>query len=324
MGAVREFIIYMLFSPLTGVPFYIGIGRYKRPRDHFYDAADSRVQTRKAHKIRKLLAAGYCRADIIAVIATDLTLNEAKVGEEWLVRSWGRVSHGNGPLLNETWGGDTAPAQEPEQRAASSARMRERYKHPEERAAAAERQRAAWARDPERKQQLAVATAAHWSDPVQREAHAAALAAAAQRPETQARRSESQLAAWAHPEAAHRRDAMASPEARTALREAQARPEVRERCAAVRQDTDFRAKLSDAKAAYWAAGDHRDELAERNRQRWSDPEARERWVAALNEPEALEHRKAAARTCWTRPEYRERQRVAQEAARERKKKAKAA
>ena len=97
--------VYALFDPRTGVPFYIGIGREVRPKEHLAEA-NGKSRSLRANSIRKLRHAGIADTEMFAYLAFDLPADVARCTEEWLVAAWGRRSLGTGPLTNMTAGGE--------------------------------------------------------------------------------------------------------------------------------------------------------------------------------------------------------------------------
>ena len=129
---LADFYVYVLFRA-DGSPFYVGKGRKDRWGDHERDARLG-MKSYKFHIIREMLRAGF--KDIPKVkVAEDLTHNEAIAREIAIIAAIGR--HPNGPLVNQTSGGEGTPDQTAEERAKTAARNRARIWTPEMRAKAA-------------------------------------------------------------------------------------------------------------------------------------------------------------------------------------------
>lgn len=104
----------MLIDPVERLPFYIGIGTRRRPKDHFREANDPSRKSHKVFKIRKLRRAGVADDKMLVFIAHDLTADVARCTEEWLIAEWGRrCEKETGILTNLSPGGERAPLEDP-------------------------------------------------------------------------------------------------------------------------------------------------------------------------------------------------------------------
>jgi len=102
---VQDYYVYGYFDK-NEIPFYIGMGKGRRITAHlkesvrkkyrkklfFYNKLEKIIKTRENFSYRK--------------IKTNLTINEAKIVERFLIKSIGRRDLKNGPLCNLTDGGE--------------------------------------------------------------------------------------------------------------------------------------------------------------------------------------------------------------------------
>jgi hypothetical protein len=126
--------VYVLFRA-DGTPFYVGAGRKSRWADHEKHARwGIRPDLDRLNIIREMIQAGFKGIPKVK-IAEGLTHQEARLREIALIAAIGR--HPDGPLTNQTPGGDGYRDQPAELRAKTIARNRARIWTPEMRAKAA-------------------------------------------------------------------------------------------------------------------------------------------------------------------------------------------
>jgi len=126
--------VYVLFRA-DGTPFYVGAGRKSRWADHEKHARYGLgPDVPRLNIIREMTKAGFNGIPKVK-IAEGLTHQEARVREMALIAVIGR--HPNGPLTNQTPGGDGYRDQPVELRAKTIARNRARVWTPEMREKAA-------------------------------------------------------------------------------------------------------------------------------------------------------------------------------------------
>jgi hypothetical protein len=120
--------VYVLFRA-DGTPFYIGAGRKSRWADHEKHARYRLgPDVPRLNTIREMTKAGFKSIPKVK-IAEGLTHQEARIREMALIAVVGR--HPNGPLTNQTPGGDGYRDQPAELRAKTIARNRARVWTPE-------------------------------------------------------------------------------------------------------------------------------------------------------------------------------------------------
>jgi hypothetical protein len=104
--------VYTLIDPRTDDIFYVGIGDKHRPRAHFSNFS-LRHKSYKNNKIRKLRREGVADVDMVRVLVRDVTPEQAKYLERFLVEALGRHVTGTGTLTNIKAGGDATPLDSP-------------------------------------------------------------------------------------------------------------------------------------------------------------------------------------------------------------------
>ena len=120
--------VYVLFRA-DGTPFYVGAGRKSRWADHEKHARYGLgPDVARLNIIREMTKAGFKSIPKVK-IAEGLTHQEARIREMALIAVVGR--HPNGPLTNQTPGGDGYRDQPAELRAKTIARNRARVWTPE-------------------------------------------------------------------------------------------------------------------------------------------------------------------------------------------------
>jgi hypothetical protein len=184
--------VYVLFRA-DGTPFYVGAGRKSRWADHEKHARYGLgPDVPRLNIIREMTKAGFKSIPKVK-IAEGLTHQEARVREIALIAAIGR--HPDGPLTNQTPGGDGYRDQPPELRAKTIARNRARVWTPEmrEKAAASlrgkklspesiakrlatRRERGWWS--PEERIKMSAATSARFSGKPKSPEHIAKMSAA--------------------------------------------------------------------------------------------------------------------------------------------------
>ena len=126
--------VYVLFRA-DGTPFYVGAGRKSRWADHEKHARHGfGPDVPRLNTIREMTKAGFKSVPKVK-IAEGLTHQEARVREMALIAAIGR--HPDGPLTNQTPGGDGYREQSEEHRAQTAAQNRARVWTPEMREKAA-------------------------------------------------------------------------------------------------------------------------------------------------------------------------------------------
>lgn len=98
-----KYFVYQLRDPRESEPFYIGKGTSDRPREHFRPCSLREV-SHKTNKIKSVLNSGL--EVLIEMVSVGLTEEEALRREVWCIKLWGRRDLGEGPLTNQTDGGD--------------------------------------------------------------------------------------------------------------------------------------------------------------------------------------------------------------------------
>lgn len=101
------YFVYIYKHPKTNVPFYVGYGKNQRHLDHLNEATRSPTPQPTEHKlntIRKILRGGL--SPIIEIVASGLSKDVACELEIFLISEIGRADKNEGPLTNQTMGGD--------------------------------------------------------------------------------------------------------------------------------------------------------------------------------------------------------------------------
>ena len=120
--------VYVLFRA-DGTPFYVGAGRKSRWADHEKHARYGLgPQSPRLNIVREMIQAGFKGIPKVK-IAEGLTHQEARSREIALIAAIGR--HPNGPLVNQTPGGDGYLEHSAEHQAERAARNRARVWTPE-------------------------------------------------------------------------------------------------------------------------------------------------------------------------------------------------
>ena len=120
--------VYVLFRA-DGSPFYVGAGRKSRWADHEKHARYGLgPQSPRLNIVREMIQAGFKGIPKVK-IAEGLTHQEARSREIALIAAIGR--HPNGPLVNQTPGGDGYREHSAEHQAERAARNRARVWTPE-------------------------------------------------------------------------------------------------------------------------------------------------------------------------------------------------
>jgi hypothetical protein len=114
--------VYMLADPRDQSPFYIGIGKLERPKEHFKKEGHN---SGRWAIIRQLRSEGIATRHMIVYLARDVSSEVARYLEECLIDFLGRRSLGTGPLTNLTPGGEWSPMDDPVSRAKHAAAMRD-------------------------------------------------------------------------------------------------------------------------------------------------------------------------------------------------------
>ena len=157
--------VYVLFRA-DGTPFYVGKGRKDRWGDHERDARlGLGPRLHRLNIIREMFRAGFM--DIPKVkIAEGLTHRESLSREIAIIAAIGRYP--DGPLVNQTPGGDGYRDQPAEERAKTAARNRARIWTPEMRAKAAEASRGKKQSPEAKAKRIATRRESGWWSPEQR------------------------------------------------------------------------------------------------------------------------------------------------------------
>lgn len=135
---IADSYVYVLFRA-DGTPFYVGAGRKSRWADHEKHARHGLgPDVPRLNIIREMTKAGFKSIPKVK-IAEGLTHQEARLREIALIAAIGRYP--DGPLTNQTPGGDGYREQSAEHRAQTAAQNRARIWTPEMRAKAAEKSR---------------------------------------------------------------------------------------------------------------------------------------------------------------------------------------
>lgn len=120
------YYVYQYLSPLTGDPFYIGMGHGNR-KDYHLKEAEKYLANKLNKKSRNLLKINtivkLLRANIlpiITIIEEHLTKEEASCLEQTLIEHYGRIDLQTGVLTNMTPGGDGIQSWSPAQKRAIS------------------------------------------------------------------------------------------------------------------------------------------------------------------------------------------------------------
>jgi hypothetical protein len=120
------YYVYQYLSPLTGDPFYIGMGHGNR-KDYHLKEAEKYLANKLNKKSRNLLKINtivkLLRANIlpiITIIEEHLTKEEASCLEQTLIEHYGRIDLQTGVLTNMTPGGVGIQSWSPAQKRAIS------------------------------------------------------------------------------------------------------------------------------------------------------------------------------------------------------------
>lgn len=97
-----HFYVYSYRDMSTNTPFYIGKGT----RNRYRDIESRKYNLHLYNKIRKQQQAGYNISDFTIIERDNMTAVDALLHEAFLIKKWGRMDLGMGPLLNLTDGGD--------------------------------------------------------------------------------------------------------------------------------------------------------------------------------------------------------------------------
>jgi hypothetical protein len=104
-----QYFVYVYFDPATLMPFYVGKGKNQRHRFHIreafkYKAGDKQVRHLNIPKIKKILSIMELAKEPVVTKVFWGSHEECLTEECRLVSLYGRYP--NGPLLNQTDGGD--------------------------------------------------------------------------------------------------------------------------------------------------------------------------------------------------------------------------
>lgn len=105
--SVSIYYVYIYRHPKTKVPFYVGYGKNQRYLDHLNEAIRYPTPQPTEHKlntIRKILREGL--EPIIEIVDSRLSKDLACELEIFLISEIGRADKNEGPLTNQTMGGD--------------------------------------------------------------------------------------------------------------------------------------------------------------------------------------------------------------------------
>ena len=109
--AQGNYVVYIIFHPVRGVPIYVGVGRPNRPLAHLGKGSHNRRVRAVSTKY------GFLP---IVITRTGLSRVESNLTETVLIQAIGRADKGEGPLYNFTDGGDGTlgwiPSQETRQK----------------------------------------------------------------------------------------------------------------------------------------------------------------------------------------------------------------
>jgi len=111
------YFVYIYKDPKTNIPFYVGYGKNNRHLSHLNEARKALTPVQGEHKlntIRKILREGF--EPIIQIIEDGLSKESACELEEFLISEIGRADLNQGPLTNQTKGGDGNRDWSPEHR----------------------------------------------------------------------------------------------------------------------------------------------------------------------------------------------------------------
>ena len=160
-NSLADSYVYVLFRA-DGTPFYVGKGRATRWGDHERDARlGLHPRLHRLNIIREMFRAGF--KDIPKVkIAEGLTHQESLSREIAIIAAIGRYP--DGPLVNQTPGGDGYRDQPAEERAKTVARNQARIWTPEMRAKAAATQQGKKHSPEARAKMSATRNAQRWSE----------------------------------------------------------------------------------------------------------------------------------------------------------------
>ena len=106
-ASMSIYFVYIYRHPKTKVPFYVGYGKNQRHLDHLKEAKGSPTPQPREHKlntIRKILREGL--EPIIEIVDSGLSKEVACELEMFLISEIGRADKNEGPLTNQTMGGD--------------------------------------------------------------------------------------------------------------------------------------------------------------------------------------------------------------------------
>jgi hypothetical protein len=245
MSDPEPYYVYVYRDPRPGKrrqPIYVGKGKNGRAYRHLKGEAGNPHLRNKLNKIR---AAGL--EPMIRIVRRFKDEKAALKYEKQLVKKYGRVDLGTGPLCNYTDGGEAPLNFGPVLRGKISAANKQAFA------------------DPEVRERLSATSKKVWTDPEMRARHSAALKQAWADPEARACHSATLKQAWADPEIRARLSAILKP--------IYADPEVRARRNAVQRQA-------------WADPEARARNSARLKQLWADPEYRERFLAGKRRKKA--------------------------------------
>lgn len=95
-----DLCVYVMFRE-TGEPFYVGKGRYDRPKDHIREAKIGSPHNKHKQNIIKKLLREFGEVPVV-IIRDELTNDQACEIEVALIAAIGRADLGKGPLVNLT------------------------------------------------------------------------------------------------------------------------------------------------------------------------------------------------------------------------------
>ncbi|SHJ70073.1 hypothetical protein SAMN05444159_1264 [Bradyrhizobium lablabi] len=120
----KRFYVYVLKKP-NGTPFYVGIGTGRRLLDHKYYAKKDHLKSHKLSIIRKILSSGNDLTFDVECHSDERSTVEAR--ERELISRIGRADLNQGPLANNTDGGEGAHNPSPEELLRRSAVLKARW-----------------------------------------------------------------------------------------------------------------------------------------------------------------------------------------------------
>lgn len=93
------FYVYLHVHPITNIPFYVGKGRDTRAWD-----VSNRSRHHQSH-LQNILNQGFLMNDVVQIVMSELTEDEAFDAEKQLITEYGKKSDKSGCLLNLAEGG---------------------------------------------------------------------------------------------------------------------------------------------------------------------------------------------------------------------------